>query len=346
MAGLVRGLLALGEPLDIVALGGPDSIALPSGVGHIAEPAHPPTNLGWTLVGIPRAARRAGVDVIHAPAYTAPFWSPVPTVITIHDVSYELHPQWYPYRRDWARRAFYRGSALAASHILTVSRFSAMEISAAYGIRAERITVTPLGVAGTFTARDSDLPVELPAGVVPPYLLHVGDLHERRNLTMLLEAMFTARQHVGSAAALSLVTAGTDRGVCTGLRAIAARAGAPDAVIHLGTVSEPRLRALYRHATALVYPSLYEGFGLPLIEAMASGTPVLAANAASIPEVVGDGGLLLDPLDRGAWTQAIVDVANDEATRTRLRASGLRRAAAFTWANTARLTLEVYRRVA
>src|SRR5687767_6918742 len=90
---LTRALLALREPLEVVALGGRDSSALPPGVGHIAEPTHPPTNLGWTLVGLPRAARRAAVDVIHAPAYTAPLWPPVPVVLTVHDVSYELHPQ-------------------------------------------------------------------------------------------------------------------------------------------------------------------------------------------------------------------------------------------------------------
>ena len=129
VAGLTRALLTLGEPLELVALGGRDSSAIPRGVGHVAEPPHPPTNLGWTLVGLPRAARRAAVDIIHAPAYTAPWWSPVPVVVTVHDVSYELHPQWYPYRRDWLRRAFYRRSAQAARHILTVSRFSAAEIT-------------------------------------------------------------------------------------------------------------------------------------------------------------------------------------------------------------------------
>ena len=118
--------------LEIVALGGVD----PSGcrrVGHVAEPPHPPTNLGWTLVGLPRAAR-GRCDVVHAPAYTAPFWSPAPVVLTIHDVSYERHPEWYPYRRDWVRRAFYRRSAQVAAQILTVSMFSATEIAAAYGI--------------------------------------------------------------------------------------------------------------------------------------------------------------------------------------------------------------------
>lgn len=346
VTGLTRALLALGEPLEIVALGGRDSNALPSGAGYVAEPSHPPTNLGWTLIGLPRAARRAGVDVIHAPAYTAPFWSPVPVVLTIHDVSYQRHPQWYPYRRDWVRRAFYRRSACVASHILTDSRFSASEITAAYGIPIERMTVTPLGVDEGFAPADPTLPVELPAGVTPPYLLHVGDLHERRNLVMLIDAVLAARRHFGPLSALSLVLAGADRGVGDAVCAIAERAGAADAVVRLGSVNEQRLRALYRGAVALAYPSLYEGFGLPLVEAMACGTPVIASNTASMPEVLGEAGCLVDPLDGEAWTRAIIDVVNDEQTRGRLRVAGLRRAAEFTWARTAQLTLEAYRRVA
>jgi glycosyltransferase involved in cell wall biosynthesis len=342
--GLSRALLALGEPIELVALGGRDSSAIPAGARHIAEPPHPPTNLGWTLVGVPRAARRARVDVIHAPAYTAPFWAPAPVVLTIHDVSYERQPQWYPYRRDWARRAFYRRSATTADHILTDSRFSASEITAAYRIPMERITVTPLGVDGAFAPAAADVAVELPPGVTPPYVLHVGDLHERRNLKMLADALLAARRT--GMTALSLVLAGTDRGVGHTLCAMAEQAGAPEAVVLLGPVTERRLRSLYRGAAALMYPSLYEGFGLPLIEAMACGTPVIASRVTSVPEVVGDAAMLLDPADTNAWTMAMLEVVNDQHVRARLRAAGLRRAAEFTWERTARLTLDVYRRVA
>jgi glycosyltransferase involved in cell wall biosynthesis len=342
--GLTRALLALGEPLELVALGGHDSSAIPPGTRRVEEPPHPPTNLGWTLVGVPRAARRAKVDVIHAPAYTAPFWAPAPVVLTIHDVSYERQPQWYPYKRDWARRAFYRQSAAAASHILTDSRFSASEITAAYRIPIERMTVTPLGVDEAFAPAGPGDSVELPPGVTPPYVLHVGDLHERRNLKMLTDALLAARR--AGMPALSLVLAGTDRGVGQSLCAMAEQAGARDSVVLLGSITERRLRSLYRAAEALAYPSLYEGFGLPLIEAMACGTPVIASHATSIPEVVGDAGVLLDPTDTNAWTMAILEVVNDEHVRARLRAAGLRRAAEFTWERTARLTLEAYRRVA
>jgi glycosyltransferase involved in cell wall biosynthesis len=328
--GLVPALQALGESLEIVALGGGD---VPAGLARVAEPRHPPSNLGWAAVGLPRAAARAGVDLIHAPAYTGPLWAPVPIVLTIHDVSYERHPEWYPYRRDWLRRAFYRRSARAASQVLTDSEFSAGEIAAAYGIARDRLTVAPLGVTSTFAPAQPSHPSH-PA---PPFVLHVGDLHQRRNLAMVAEAVLVARQSIGIP--LTLVLAGVERGSDDELPH-------HDAIVRLGSVDEEQLRDLYRAATALVYPSRYEGFGLPVLEAMASGTPVIASRAGSIPEVLGDAGTLLEPDDREGWSDAIAAVVCDADLRVRMRARGLARAAEFTWARTARITAAVYRRAA
>jgi glycosyltransferase involved in cell wall biosynthesis len=341
---LARALLALGEPIHIVALGGNTESGLPPGVEHVAEPVHPPTNLGWALIGLPRAARRARVDVIHAPAYTGPLLASAPVVLTVHDVSYARHPEWYPYRRDRLRRAFYRRSARAAAIILTDSDFSAHEICAAYGISRERIVVVPLGVDAMFSPAGPMDRCELPQEITTPFLLHVGDLHERRNLGMLVDAVLAARRHFGGAPSVSLVLAGVDRGVGDGLCALAAQADDPNAVVKLGVVSDDLLLALYRCAIALVYPSLYEGFGLPLLEAMACGTPVIASRAASIPEVIADAGILLDPHDVDAWTSTIVNVVNDGDRRAALRTRGLARASEFGWNRTARLTLEVYHR--
>ena len=343
VSGLVPALRAVDGALELVALGGSRD-ASPPGVEYVEGPWHPPTNLGWTVVGLPRAAARAGVDVIHAPAYTAPPWSSIPVVVTIHDVSYERHPDWYPYRRDGLRRGFYRRSACAAAQVLTDSEFSANEITAAYRIPRDRITVAPLGVSERFvpSATGHD---ELPAGITPPFLLHVGDLHERRNLGIVVDALLDLRAE-GHLLPVSLVLAGVDRGLGDSLRARFRDSGSPDTVVCLDTVTDDQLIALYRRAHALVYPSRYEGFGLPVLEAMACGTPVIASTAASIPEVLGDAGMLLDPDDRHGWARAMTSVLDQGALRERMRAAGLARAKEFTWARTAAITIDVYRQAA
>jgi glycosyltransferase involved in cell wall biosynthesis len=337
---LVPALRALEVPLDLVALGG-TPIDIPAGMTHVAEPRHPPTNLGWTLVGLPIAARRARVDVVHAPAYTAPVGIRTPVVVTIHDVSYERHPEWYPYRRDRLRRAFYRASARSAARVVTDSAFSAAEIHAAYGIPLDRITVVPLGVVARFAGGPPEEP-----GVPEPFVLHVGDLHPRRNLAVVLDAVIALRTRDGETANLTLALAGVDRGVVTELRARAEAAGARDALNVLGVVSDARLDALYRDAAALVYPSLYEGFGLPVLEAMSRGTPVVAARASSVPEVLGDAGVLLDPGDTAGWVASLNAIIEQPDRRAALAAAGRTRAAAFTWERTARETYEVYLRAA
>ena len=337
---LLPELVAI-DGLEVVVLGGNGRLPV-AGVAQVAEPWHPPTNAGWSLIGLPRAAARGRIDVLHAPAYTAPLWGSPPVVLTIHDVSYARRPEWYPYRRDFVRRAFYRRSAHAAKVVITDSEFSASEIAAAYAIARERIVVVPLGVDSRFSPASPGEACELPQEISGPFVLHVGDLHERRNLATVVDALIGARRHFGGAAAVSLVLAGIDRGVGDALCGIASAAGVEDAVVTLGTVGEDLLLSLYRCASAVVYPSLYEGFGLPVLEAMACGTPVIASRAASIPEVVGDAGILLDPLDVPTWTDAIVSVINDDDRRSAMRAKGLARAAQFTWQRTARLTAAAY----
>ena len=154
------------------------------------------------------------------------------------------------------------------------------------------------------------------------------------------------RRRGGAAGALTLVLAGIDRGLVDALQAQAAAAGLAEALTVLGVVSDARLDALYRDATALVYPSLYEGFGLPVLEAMARGTAVVASRASSIPEVLGDAGVLVEPTDSRAWADALQAVVADPARRASLAAAGAARAAGFTWTRTAQATYEVYEQAA
>jgi alpha-1,3-rhamnosyl/mannosyltransferase len=284
--------------------------------------------------GLPLSARRVPFDVFHAPAYTAPLWGVRPLVVTIHDVSYARHPEWYPYQRDPIRRAFYRASALRADRVLTDSAFSRQEIVAAYGIAAERIDVVPLGVGAQFTpavwTRRDD------------FVLHVGDLHPRRNLPMLLDVVMALRRGDPRCASLRLVLAGVDRGVLDGLRRQAA--ALPASLEYVGRPSDTALVDLYRRAAVFAYPSRYEGFGLPVLEAMACGAPIIAGRTGAVPEVVGDAGVLIDPEDRAAWQEALQAVLSDPARRARLSGAAVTRACDFTWERTARATLACYQR--
>jgi alpha-1,3-rhamnosyl/mannosyltransferase len=330
--------------VEVLAIGASRDAAIPRGVQR-RDAVSFPTNLGWMAASIPLAVRGARLDVYHAPAYTAPLWGVHPQVLTIHDVSYERHPEWNAYRNDPLRRLFYRVSARAADRIVTDSTFSRDEITAVYGIPESRIDVVPLAAAPAFSPGTFD-PSALPAGVRRPYALHVGDLHVRRNVCTALAAVLRARREHADTAGLSLVCAGVDRGTGEALTAQAREAADPDALRMLGPVSEAALVNLYRGAALLVYPSRYEGFGLPILEAMQCGTPVAGARAASLPEVIGDAGVLLDARDVEQWTRAIVRIVAEPLARAELSQRSLARAAQYSWERTACATVAAFRAAA
>ena len=330
--------------VEVVAIGAALDAGLPAGIRRRHAIAFP-TNLGWMAASIPLAARGAALDVYHAPAYTAPLWGVHPQVLTIHDVSYERRPEWNAYRNDPVRRLFYRASALVADRILTDSAFSRKEITAAYGIPEQRIDVVPLAAGRAFTPGVFD-PAGITSPIRTPYALHVGDLHVRRNVCTVLTAILRARRTHPGTAGLSLVCAGVDRGTRDVLLAQARAAGDSDALVILGPVPEAMLVNLYRGAALLVYPSRYEGFGLPILEAMQCGIPVLGSRAASIPEVVGDAGILLDELNVEQWTAAITGVVTNPHVHDDLSKKSIERAAQYSWARTARETVAAFRAAA
>ena len=341
---LTLALVALEPEMQLMAIGAHSGDALPAGVTGVPAGRSLPSNLGWSIDGLPRAIRRTGLDVFHAPAYTAPLWGAHPLVVTIHDVSYARHPEWYPYRIDPVRRWFYRRSAQAADLVITDSEFSRREIEAAYGIPPERIRVIPLGVGPSFApmadkrgGRESHR---------SPTMLHVGDLHARRNLRILIDVLAMLHSREDFLRNTSLVLAGADRGAGADILEHAKALGVANSIRFLPAADDQAVVALMHQADVFAYPSAYEGFGLPPLEAMACGTPVIASKASSIPEVIGDAGMLIAPDDVRGWYDAAVSVLTSEPHAAALRGSGLARAASFTWQRTARQTRDVYREVA
>jgi len=341
---LFSALPVLHPEADFVAVDPPPGIKLPPGVVRGARAFRLPTNLARMTFALPGAIRRSAVDLFHAPAYTAPLIGRCPTVLTIHDVSYERRPDFYPHALGPVRRWFYRRSAVCAARIITDSEFSRAEISAAYGIAASRVDAIPLGVGAPFVGAPPSGVASLAPGVRPPYVLHVGDLHPRRDLLTALRAVLGIRSRAWDAVpTLRLVCAGVDRGSAETLCRAAADAGAPEAVVLLGPVSENDLVSLYQHAAVLVYPSLYEGFGLPVLEAMACGLPVVAANAGSVPEVLGNAGILVACGDGRAMASAVREIISRPDHRAALGARGRERSKLFSWVQTAQATFAVYR---
>ena len=334
---LLDGLVRVNPSDTIVVFGAPADATQRHAVQGRSVTQIFPTNLGWSLVDLPRAIRNEGLDVFHAPAYTAPLHGAHPLALTIHDVSYERHPEWYPYRRDPIRRWFYRRSARTADVIITDSDFSRREIAAAYGFDPSHIKVVPLGVGGPFLGSASP---RRPADVKQPYVLHVGDLHVRRNLRTLVRALARLPSVSSEITPPPLVLAGSDRGERANIESEARRANIQ--IRFPGPVDDDALVALYAGAAAFVYPSRYEGFGLPLLEAMACGAPVVGARAGAIPEVVGDAGILVDPDDELEMAAAISRLMTNTEVAGRLRSAGRKRAMDYTWARTARQTAEAY----
>jgi glycosyltransferase involved in cell wall biosynthesis len=300
------------------------------------------------LVRIPltlsRELRTNPVDVLHV-QYTAPPLAPCPVVVTIHDLSFEHLPETFK-RRSWMQlRLTVRRTARHAAQIITDSEYSRQDISKTYGIAAERIVVTPAAASARFARVTS--PTELKKvrdnyGIKRDYILSLGSIQPRKNLVRLIEAYSLLRQSRPEGKLPQLVLAGK-RGWLDSETLKAAQRNTNDGdIVFTGYVAENDLPALYSSAECFVYPSYFEGFGLPILEAMQCGLPVIAGNRTSIPEIVADAGLLFDPFDTKALAETLLRLLDNEELRRVLSAKGLQRAAQFSWTKTAQQTLQIY----
>jgi glycosyltransferase involved in cell wall biosynthesis len=266
---------------------------------------------------------------------------PCRAAVIVHDVSFRAHPEYFPAGIAAYMRVLVGWAVHRAEVVLTISEFTRRELQHYYPAARDKTTVVSCGVSSEFTAvRDAEADRELLTyGIEAPYLLAVGNIHPRKNLNRLLDAYLQLRQTMPDAP--QLVWAGVERWGSTALQQQARSAG-----VHLpGRIAPEHLPALYRQAVALIYPSVYEGFGLPPIEAMACGTPVIGSNVSSLPEVIGDVGLQVDPRDVDAIANGLTTMLTSPELGARSIAAGIDRARTFTWEKAARELLSIYDQV-
>ncbi|MHB8449176.1 MAG: glycosyltransferase family 4 protein [Mycobacteriales bacterium] len=295
--------------------------------------------LVWQLAGGARYERLFGpADLLHVTAPVLRVPTRLPLVVTVHDVMPLRFPAWFTRRERVFFRSTLRWAAARAAALVTPSQVVADELVQLLGPAAGFVTVTGEGVRLGAEAAAVDVARALAGWRLSPghYFMHIGRVTTRKNLTLLVEALRRSPS-------LPLLVAGSDGLGAQQVRAAARDAGTP--VIFTGALEEPLLAGVLARAGALVHPSLHEGFGLTPVEAMARGVPVLASTGGALPEVVGDGGVLLDPGDPDAWAAAMTRVAADPAWRASLVSSARARAEAFTWERVAARTAAVYARV-
>jgi glycosyltransferase involved in cell wall biosynthesis len=296
-------------------------------------------------IALATAARRYRLDVVHDPNGIAPFLSPrgqTRRVVTVHDAFAYVHPETHNTLDNWRYRWHLPHAARRADAVLTVSQASRADLGHFLGLSADRIYVIAEAADPRFRPRpDGQHRRQILAryGIDQPYLLYVGGLNARKNIARLLEAFAQLRPRYPN---LRLVIAGKRQWKSAEIDAAFARLALGNSVYFTGYVDDADLPDLYSAAELFVFPSLYEGFGLPPLEAMACGTPVVTSNCSSLPEVVGDAAVTVPPHDAEAITRGINDVLSSKARQADLRRRGLERAASFSWAAAAQTTLALY----
>jgi glycosyltransferase involved in cell wall biosynthesis len=284
---------------------------------------------------IPRLLPEIGVELYHANYWTR-YWDSFPKVVTIHDVAFSAYPEGFKKHEVILFDALSKRAAQRAKHILTVSEFSKSEIHKHLKVPLDKITVTYNGLDPCFRPA-------VKKETAAPYILYVGNLHPRKNLVRLVEAFVQLKREYKTELTLKVV--GQKAWLYGDIFESVRKGGLQSSVEFTGYVSQEELVKTYQNAMVMVYPSLYEGFGLPVVEAMGCGVPVVTSNSTSLAEIAGDAAELVDVQSPESICQGMWRVISSETHRQGLRQKGLARAQRFQWETAARKTLEVYRSV-
>jgi len=300
----------------------------------------------WEQTRLSHECRRRGVDLLHCTNYIVPIISQTPIVLTIHDLAVLRYPQTHPWKRRFKHQLLLRRSIEKAKLIIAVSRFTAQEISSIFHFPGERVKVVYEGVSPFFFPwKDEDRLNQIRKRYNLPskFILYVGTLEPRKNISSLLLAfeMLKSQRKFPH----KLVITGDKGWIYGEIIKTWKRMEIKREVIFTGYIPIADLPGLYGLAQLFVYPSIYEGFGLPPLEAMACGTPVVVSNGSSLPEVVGEAGIIVDPKRPESICQGMERVLGNSSLQSQLRDKGLKRVKEFTWEKTAQMTQKIYEEV-
>lgn len=318
-----------------------------AGVDRIEAPVatqNPLVRIPWEQAALPFRATLDHVDVLHGTVNVIPWLAPVPTVVTVHDLAFMRYPERFPPAKARYLRTAVQLSARRATQIITVSEHTRQDLIEFFRVQEERVTVIHSGVDARFHPGDADAAARVRGEKTGGrrFVLYVGTLEPRKNLDVLIRAFAAAKRTGGSNRALVLVGA---RGwMDSHLFALVNELDLGEHVVFAGYVPSDELPGWYNAADLFAYPSAYEGFGLPLLEAMACGVPAITTASSALAEVAGDACITVEPGSEEALRVALMQVLSDEGLRSAMRAAGLQRASAFSWEQAARATADVYAR--